>query len=71
MVLSPEELAELTGKRRAAAQIAELKAMGIPFRIRRDGKPTVLRVVVMSELGHSAGAPAPSPKLHLPGRAAR
>lgn len=43
MFLSPDELAELTGKQRPAAQIRALRSMGIRHHIRPDGRPVVLR----------------------------
>lgn len=42
--LSPVELCELTGKLRASAQARELEAMGVPYRLRRDGSVAVLRI---------------------------
>lgn len=44
MILSNDELVEITGKHRASAQAKELEALGIPFRRRTDGK-----VIVFSE----------------------
>lgn len=44
--LSPDEIASLTGKKRARAQVAELERLGVPFLVRRDGTPAVLRVAV-------------------------
>ena len=44
--LSGAELASLTGKKRARAQVAELERLGVPFLVRRDGTPAVLRVAV-------------------------
>lgn len=51
MFLTPDELAELTGKTRRGAQSAELHALGIPFRTRRDGSIVVLRVAVQIAFG--------------------
>lgn len=44
LLLTPDELRELTGHRRADAQARELEFLGIPFRTRRDGSLVVLRV---------------------------
>lgn len=43
LVLSPDELAELTHLERPSAQIEALKAMRIPYRERPDGTPLVVR----------------------------
>ena len=43
MFLSPDELTELTGKQRPAAQIRALRSMGIRHHVRPDGRPVVLR----------------------------
>ena len=42
-VLSPEELAILTGKKYHGAQIRELNHMGISHRTRADGSVVVVR----------------------------
>ena len=49
MVLSAAELAQVTGKKRHGAQAKELRALRIPFRVRRDGSLLVLRVHVEYE----------------------
>lgn len=46
MILDTEQIYELTGKRRHAAQARELEHMGIPFKVRRDGSLLVLRIHV-------------------------
>ncbi|MBW9334529.1 DUF4224 domain-containing protein [Herbaspirillum sp. RU 5E] len=43
MFLTEEELIRLTGKERARSQQKALNKMGIPFRVRADGKTLVLR----------------------------
>ena len=43
LCLSADELIELTGKRRAAAQEKVLVGMGIPLRKRPDGSIVVIR----------------------------
>ena len=40
--LTRDELASLTGRTRASAQIRALRAMGIQHRVRPDGKAVVL-----------------------------
>lgn len=44
MFLTPDEIQELTGKIKPAAQIRALRAMGIHHHVRPDGKPVVLAV---------------------------
>lgn len=46
LFLSPEEIAFLTGRRRAAHQIATLRAMGIPYWTNAAGKPVVTRAAI-------------------------
>lgn len=46
LTLTPDELRELTGRKRNDAQRAELRAMGIPYRVRTDGTVVVLRIDV-------------------------
>ncbi len=55
--VSPEDLAELTGKRpnQNAAQVRALKVMGIAHWVRPDGRPMVLRSTLED-------APKPNPK---------
>ncbi len=53
MILTPDDLVELTGKRRNGAQREVLAAMGIAFKIRPDGSLAVLRVVAELALGHN------------------
>ena len=67
MLLTADELAELTGKARRAAQGDVLRALGIPFKARPDGSLVVLRVAVQTALGHApAQERSPSPRLRLP-----
>lgn len=70
MLLTPDDLAELTGKRRSASQREVLAAMGIAYRIRPDGTLAVLRVVAELALGHNSNATtqnrSSSPRLRLP-----
>jgi hypothetical protein len=46
LTLTAEELRELTARVRSDAQQVQLRAMGIPFFVRKDGTVAVLRVSV-------------------------
>lgn len=61
MILSPDQLRLLTGKTRAPAQIKELRAMGVPYLTRSDGKPVVLADDVVA----SKATPKRTPRLRL------
>ena len=74
MLLTDDELVELTGLRQSAAQRKVLDAIGVPYRVRPNGSIIVLRAAVDLALG---GVPAaqepkrpelvfPTPKLRLP-----
>jgi len=68
MLLTAAELADLTQRKRAAAQCRALDAMGIAYLRDADGHPRVLRSLVERLLG--AGEPramlvTPEPELHL------
>lgn len=54
IVLSPDELVEVTGKSRPSAQARELDHMGIPYKPRRNGTLSVARIHV--EGARAAGA---------------
>lgn len=56
MFLTPDELIELTGKRRRDAQVRALRFMGIEHRPRPDGSVVVLRAHVEQVLGLVDGA---------------
>ncbi len=43
MILTPEEIRELTGKKFKALQERELRHMGIPFKTRIDGSLVVMK----------------------------
>lgn len=62
--LSDEELQELTGKERPAAQARALKALGVPYKPRPDGTLVVGRLAVENALAGAqplqGGAPAPT-----------
>lgn len=51
LVLSADELAALTDRRRSDAQARELVHMRIPYNVRSDGSLVVLRLVVEQLLG--------------------
>lgn len=51
MILTPEEIVELTGRTRANAQARVLNALGIPHRPRPDGSLVVARASVDAALG--------------------
>jgi hypothetical protein len=64
MILTPDELAELTARTRPRAQAEVLAALGIPYRTRPDGTLVVLRQVVLAVLG--AQQERRGPRLRLP-----
>ena len=47
--LSPDEIIDLTAKKRWAAQCRALAGMGIPFKPNAVGRPLVERAVVVSK----------------------
>jgi hypothetical protein len=53
MMLSPDELFELTHRTRPSAQMRALRYMGIECRVRPDGSVAVLRLHVEAVLGGS------------------
>lgn len=66
MLLTRNELRELTGRIQSDAQARELDALGIPYRRRRDGSLVVMRVCVETVLGLSGARIEPNePSLHL------
>lgn len=46
MFLTPDELIQLTGRKRSASQLKTLNAMGIEHKRRPDGSVVVLRSLV-------------------------
>lgn len=54
-VLSPDEIYGITHYRRAAEQLRELEALGIPARRRHDNTVCVLRMHAMQPSGGQAG----------------
>lgn len=70
MLLTAQEVRELTGMQRSSAQVRALKSMGIECRRRPDGSVVVLRAVVEAVLGGGLITPkvepaAPEPQLIL------
>lgn len=66
MLLTRNELRELTGRIQSDAQARELDALCIPYRRRRDGSLVVMRVCVETVLGLSgARIESNEPSLHL------
>jgi hypothetical protein len=59
MVLSADEVAAVTNRKRRSLQAKELKAMRIPFRVRSDGSLMVLRIHVEYETEKKSPAVAP------------
>ncbi|MBV7482478.1 DUF4224 domain-containing protein [Bordetella sp. BOR01] len=67
LTLAPDELAEITGKTRKSSQIEVLRQLAIPFKIRPDGTPLVLRAAMEAALGHATKNQGPTPpKLCVP-----
>jgi len=54
--LTPEEIIELTARKRWTAQCLALAEMGIPFRPNRVGRPLVERAAVLRYDGKAACA---------------
>lgn len=69
LTLTSDEIAEITGRRRMAAQRQALTAMGIAFRVRPDGTPAVLRAVAEVAMGQSKATEGTArPQLRVPPR---
>ncbi len=51
MLLTPEEVEDLTGYRKPSAQIRWLDAQQIPYLVGGDGRPKVLRAPLVERLG--------------------
>jgi len=67
MILTADQLKEVTGKCRARAQVDVLAALGIPFKVRPDGTPIVLRAAFEVAMGYASTQNRPtSPKVRLP-----
>lgn len=68
MLLTPQELAELTGYQKPSAQMRWLTAQRIPYLMGGDGKPKVLRDPLVERLGGKRPAVSKrEPKLYLEG----
>ena len=69
LILTQQELVELTGKERPSAQVRALTHMGIPYRTRPDGTPVVLRVILemieQASMGSNGKLRAPQPEPQL------
>lgn len=46
MFLTPEEIAELTGRKVKRLQVEQLRTMGIPFYVNAVGRPVVVRSIL-------------------------
>lgn len=67
LLLSPKEVAEITGKKRYQSQIEVLHGMRIPFKTRPDGSLVILRAVIEMELGYAPKeTKQTSPSLRVP-----
>lgn len=51
LLITPDELADLTDYKRAASQVGWLLERGIPFDVGASGRPKVLRSVILTRLG--------------------
>ena len=63
MILTPDELEQLTGAKRSDAQARELEHLGVPYQKRRDGSIIVLRANVHATTENHRPT---SPALRLP-----
>ncbi|MGE7085640.1 DUF4224 domain-containing protein [Achromobacter xylosoxidans] len=61
LTLSAKELVAVTGKSRKSAQIVVLRDLNVPFKIRPDGTPVVLRAALEAALGHAPKNQGPTP----------
>ncbi len=67
LTLTPEEVAQITDKVRRRAQCDVLRQLGIPFKIRPDGSPVVLRAAMEASLGYAPTEKRQaSPSLRVP-----
>ncbi|WP_369414072.1 DUF4224 domain-containing protein [Paracandidimonas lactea] len=67
LVLSPAELESVTGKTRKSSQCHVLAQLGIPYKIRPDGTPVVLRAAMEASFGHAPTDKGPSsPRIRVP-----
>lgn len=63
MLLASQDIKDLTGRIRPAAQIRWLKEHSWPFEVGADGRPKVLRSVAVARLGGSTQNEGPSLRL--------
>lgn len=63
LFLTADELRELTGYATRTRQIAQLRVMGIPFRINGCGRPVVTRMAVEGDRQNEPAATAWRPAL--------
>ena len=66
MLLTAQEVRDLTGMQRPSAQARALKSMGIECRRRPDGSVVVLRAVVEAVLGGGLITPKVEPSMPEP-----
>lgn len=66
MLLTPEEVADLSGYQKPSAQIRWLEVQRIPYLVGGDGRPKVLRAPLIERLGGSPAAKR-EPQLRLKG----
>lgn len=66
LTLTTDEIVQLTARVRKTSQCDTLRQLGIPYKIRPDGTPVVLRVAMEMALGYASKAKgSASPKLRL------
>lgn len=66
IALTADEIAQITARVRKKAQCEVLRQLGIPYKIRPDGTPVVLRAVMEASFGHATTKKGPtSPRLRL------
>ena len=67
LLLTADEVADLTGYQKPAAQVRWLLENGLPYLLGGDGKPKVLRSLVVRRLGGEveSGPPVREPQLRL------
>lgn len=67
LTLTKDEIIEITGARQRDSQREALLQMQIPFKLRPDGWPVVLRAVVELEFGYATKEKGQTPpKLRVP-----
>lgn len=62
LVLTREELKEVTGAAQRVTQRRSLDALGIPYLVNLDGWPVVLRSEAIAALGGRAASASPESK---------